>query len=243
MKMISDVSGRFPLRPHYEPAELDRECEHLVRNFFKLRYGAIKFPLSTDDLTALVETEADDLDLYADLSRYGTGVEGVTLFEPGAKPRVQIANELSEKNRENRLRTTLTHELGHVHFHSYLFDPALGTMNLFKTEGSAVKQKSADKIQVCKRDNMLNASRGDWMEWQAGHVCGAILMPATAVRDLIKAEFEQHVASHGQPISRQIAAAMIEQTQGAFKVSQEAARVRLMRLNVIQDTPNDQFLF
>ena len=242
MKMISDVSGRFILRPHYESVELDRECEHLVRDFFMRRCGAIKFPLTTDDLTALVETEVGDLDMYADLRRYGAGVEGVTLFEPGAKPRVQIANELSQKNRENRLRTTLTHEFGHVHFHTYLFDRALGAMDLFKMEGGSEEQKPSDKIQVCKRDNMLNASRVDWMEWQAGHVCGAILMPATAVRDLIKAEF-QDFASNGQPISRMIAAAMVEQIQGAFSVSQEAARVRLMRLNVIQDSLSEQLIF
>jgi hypothetical protein len=82
MKMISDVSRRFVLRPHYEPAELDRECEQLVRDFFKRRHGAMRFPLSTDDLAALVETEAGDLDLYADLSRYGDGVEGLS---PGSK--------------------------------------------------------------------------------------------------------------------------------------------------------------
>jgi len=40
---------------------------------------------------------------------------------------VKISRELSaDERRENRLRTTLTHEYGHVHFHNFLFDPALG---------------------------------------------------------------------------------------------------------------------
>ena len=43
-------------------------------------------------------------------------VEGVTEFQVGKKPRVLINRQLSEgRNMENRLRTTLAHEYGHVH--------------------------------------------------------------------------------------------------------------------------------
>jgi len=131
MKLVRDTTGRFLERPHYEPKELDQECESLICGFLKGKYGSAIFPVSTDDLATLIEQEAEDLDLYADLSMYGENVEGVTIFIPGGKPEVKIAKELSEDSRrENRLRTTLTHEFGHVHFHSYLFEPAAPSMEV-----------------------------------------------------------------------------------------------------------------
>src|SRR5437773_3390031 len=96
MKYVPDRSGRFQRRPHYEPRELDDECEHIIGEFLRRKYGCIKFPITTDDLTCLVEQDADDLDLYADLSNEGPDIQGVTDFYPKGKPRVRIARELSE---------------------------------------------------------------------------------------------------------------------------------------------------
>ncbi len=233
MRMIRDLTGRFKQRPHYDPAELDRDCENIVVQFLKQRYGEVKYPISTDDLTALIEKDAEDLDHYADLSQYGTGVEGVTQFQPGGKPKVQIAASLSDGNRENRRRTTLTHEFGHVRFHSYLFDPSLSSMDLFAAE----EDTPVTRIQICKRDTMIDASQGDWMEWQAGHVCGAILMPASALRQLMKEKFPAHVSGE-QAMGNAVTAAMIEEIRSAFQVSAEAAKVRLLRLGVTRDGVN-----
>jgi hypothetical protein len=99
------------MRPHFEPIELDRECEHIICAFLKQKYGEVKFPVPTDALDVLIEQDAQDLDRYADLSAEGDDVEGVTEFIPGQKPRVKISARLSENPKlENRLRTTLTHE-------------------------------------------------------------------------------------------------------------------------------------
>ena len=38
---------------------------------------------------------------------------------------------------------------------------------------------------ISKRDNILDAQQSDWMEWQAGYISGALLMPATPVRRLV----------------------------------------------------------
>lgn len=240
MRMIRDTTGRFKQRPHFESAELDRDCERIVADFLQQRYGEVKYPISTDDLTALIEKDADDLDHYADLSNFGEGVEGVTLFQPGDKPRVKIAASLSDGRRENRLRTTLTHEFGHVRFHSYLFDPALSTMDMFTSQEDAVPPSAC--IQICKRDTIIDANRGDWMEWQAGHVCGAILMPANAMRSLVSEKFPEHVSGY-QAIGSIAANSMIEEIRSAFHVSDEAARVRLLRLGVIRDRVNTPPLF
>ena len=113
MKWVADKTNRFPNRPHYEPYELDAECEKIITVFLKERHGRVNFPVSTDDLAVLIETVVEDLDLYADLSQEPGQVEGVTEFQPGGKPRVRIAKSLSgAPNMENRFRTTLTHEFG-----------------------------------------------------------------------------------------------------------------------------------
>ncbi len=110
----------------------------------------------------LIERDAEDLDVYADLSIYGPDVEGVTEFKPGRKPAVKIASVLTEdERRENRLRTTLTHEWGHVHFHAYLWEVDPPPADLLR------QQPNRDKV-ICKRDSMLDAAQTDWMEWQAG---------------------------------------------------------------------------
>ena len=121
MKWASDPAGRFPQRPYYEGEELDQECEGIISAFLKQQHGAITYPISTNDLTILIERETATLDLFADLSAEGEDVEGMTEFFRRGKPAIYIDAALSAPGRENRLRTTLTHELGHVKFHAFLW--------------------------------------------------------------------------------------------------------------------------
>src|SRR5581483_3412369 len=165
MKWVQDRTGRFARRPHYLPEELDEECERIIVEFLTKKYGKAEFPVRTDDLTVLIEQKAD-LDSYADLSEEEGEVEGVTEFTPGQRPVVKIADRLNAPNMENRLRTTLTHEWGHVHFHQFMFDVDAKPRSLFGDDAPAVSNK-------CKRDKIIGASETDWMEWQAGYVCGA----------------------------------------------------------------------
>ena len=227
MKYVRDTTGRFSQRPHYRPEELDRECETIITGFLKDKYGKAEFPVSTDDLTLLIERDTEDFDSYADLSVYGNDVEGVTEFQPGEKPIVRIAENLSiDERRENRLRTTLTHEYGHVHFHTYLWEVDPPGADLLQQNPNANKQ-------ICKRDTMLEAARTDWMEWQAGHACGAILMPISYLRQVVGEYQEANNlfgvigtgSEHGQ--------ALIARIQDAFQVSADAARVRLLKLNIL----------
>jgi hypothetical protein len=172
MRYVRDTSGRFAQRPHYEPAELDLECERLITEFMRERYGDLVLPLPTDALTKLIERDAADLDLYADLSAEGADVQGVTDFYPGQRPKVRIAADLAEQEwREHRLRTTLTHEYGHVKFHAYLWELEPPARDMFP--GMARRTASPQ----CRRQTIIGAAPSDWMEWQAGYICGAILMP------------------------------------------------------------------
>src|SRR3712207_8129394 len=57
---------RSPRRPHYDRAELDRECELVVSSFLERTYGKVRYPIHTNDLTRLVEEMTDDLDLRSE---------------------------------------------------------------------------------------------------------------------------------------------------------------------------------
>ena len=226
MYYVSDKTGRFKERPHYKYKELDDECEKNIFNFLKKKYSKISFPISTEDLKIFIEKDVEELDCYSDLSVYGSDVEGVTEFFPGKKPIVRISIKLTENERyENRLRTTLTHEYGHVHFHSHLF-------NLNQEQDSLFHSSKPERL-ISKRENIINAPQTDWMEWQAGYVCGAILMPITKIKELTNNFLRTH--NHFGPIApiSSKGSEIINTVSDTFKVSKDAARVRMLKLNIL----------
>lgn len=234
---VRDKTGRFPQRPHYKPEELDWECETLITQFLKDGHGAVHYPVETDDLTKLLERDAKDLDLYADLSEYGRDVDGVTLFTRGEKPSVQISEKLTNnERRQNRLRTTLTHEYGHVRFHSYLWEIEPSSTDFFR------HQPNRDKV-ICKRETIVDAPQTDWMEWQAGYICGALLMPKSAVLRLYR-EYAKSQNLYGSvSLQTDHATTLINQIVETFSVSEDAARVRLLKLRLLSPEAPTQSLF
>ena len=192
MKWVRDNSGRFRERPHYHPDELEQLCEDTMTRFLWDRHGRVAFPASTDDLTVLLEREVDDLDNGCVLE---DGVDGLTDFFPRRKPHVKIASRLQAPNYENRLRTTLTHECGHVLLHGSLFALEDGLGRLFAGEPRKTRN-------TCHRD-AIDAPSSDWMEWQAGYACGALLMPRTELVRVVRA-FRATEGPHVQQHSRRI---------------------------------------
>ncbi len=208
MKMIPDPTGRFPERPHYEIEELEQECERIMESFLMSRYGQYSIPVPTEALVELLERETTEVNLYCDLSAEGEEVHGVTEFFPGQKPNVSIARELSYQHwREHRKRSTLPHEYGHVHWHTWLFDRYCNRRERHK----------------CLRAQIVLASGEiDWMEWQAGYISGAMLMPRSRMQ--LEGRLDE------ESIEGQL---LIQRTSELFKVSPEAARVRLRQLGYL----------
>jgi hypothetical protein len=218
MRLVADQIHGLGQRPHYEPAELDREFEKIVSSHLRRRHGSPDRAVSTDDLAVLVEDNTDELDLYADLAGFGEGVEGVTSFRPGSLPTVLISNDLgSSEHRENRLRTTLAHEFGHVHLHRYIIDLAI-----------AEKRIGANTPIACKRETIVSAPRVDWREWQAGYACGAVLMPARRLRQKV-ADWQWGWKGEAADAGH----ALISEMAKIFQVSRLAAEVRLRVLGLV----------
>lgn len=236
VRYVRDNTGRFPERPHYDPAELDSQCEQIVCTFLKKKYGSVEFPISTEDLKIMIEQDVESLDCYADLSEHGPDVDGITEFRPGKKPIVKISQRLEEDERyENRLRTTLTHEYGHVRFHSYLF-------TLRQDQGQLFQAPQMERL-ISKRENIIGAQTTDWMEWQAGYVCGSILMPKSYLIKAVATHREKTRYSRPFQQGSTPTQALITMTCENFQVSSDAARVRLSQLAIVTTSPSNSSSF
>lgn len=225
VREVADTKHGFGRRPHYDRGELDRMFEHLTSSFLKAKYGSVEYPFDTEDLKTFIESHVDSLDQYADLSRFGAFVEGVTVFRPGkGKPDVAVAAFL--QNNEPRLRMTLAHEFGHVHLHAYLFD-----MKQRQTTG--LPPNHNPNGIYCKRDTIESAASVDWLEWQASYAASALLAPASAVRRIVLPIIEE--AGLFVPVLRasDTGARLISAVSTAFKISREASFVRLSVLGIL----------
>lgn len=235
VREVADNRHGFGRRPHYEKRELDRMFEQLATSFLNAKHGEVKFPFDTEDLKTFIEGHVKSLDQYADLSRFGPLVEGVTVFRPGkGKPEVAVASFL--QNNENRLRMTLAHEYGHVHLHAYLFD--------MKDRQKTTLPANHDPNGIyCKRDSIESAAAADWLEWQASYAASALLAPASFVRATVRPIIEQAgVFGPVDPASTH-GTAMIAAVAGQFAISQIAARVRLSVLDILGKPNSTPSLF
>ena len=242
MKWVRDTTGRFQQRPHYLAEDLDVECEKIVSDFLLQKHGVVAFPISTDDLTCLLERDIESLDLYADFSEEEGQVEGVTEFRLGHKPIVKIAARLTETpHLENRLRTTLTHEYGHVRFHNFLYQVEEKATSLF--ENPQARTIPAQQANQCKRDSMISLDDRDWMEWQAGFVCGAMLVPITPLLGLVRTSRQklgmEHAAISSQGRERLQNIAEVAQS---FQTSNDAARGRLLQKKIMSPDTTQSLL-
>ena len=228
MKWIRDRTRRFQWRPYYLQHEIDVHCEDIVSRFLASKGRPGAYPLSTDDLTVLIEQDVSELDLYADMSTVGRDIEGITDFHREKRPSVRIAKYLSvQPTRENRLRSTLAHEYGHVLFHTFLWklDPV-----------AAPSRSKRVRTPRCRRARIIAAPQTDWLEWQAGYAGGALLMPITAISQLVAESFrEWDVAIRIEP-GTENHRALTERVADAFRVSKDAAKTRLLKLGYV--SPN-----
>jgi Zn-dependent peptidase ImmA (M78 family) len=130
----------------------------------------------------------------------------------------KISQRLAAANYHNRLRFTLTHEYGHVWFHA----------PLWRRPDSDPCRPSTPRW-TCYRDTIGSAPEPDWMEWQADHLGGALLMPRSHLfewaGEIAMREQRAPSLSLDSPLGR----AIIRGCQ----VSELAARIRLLRVGLL----------
>jgi Zn-dependent peptidase ImmA (M78 family) len=219
MRSYRDPLGR-PIRWLYLKTEvLDRRCEGIMREFMNRRSGGYRLPIPTDELIRLLEERAGKVDTYADLPE---GIHGQTLLFYDRRPIVRIAESIYRTRSDHRVRTTATHEFGHVWLHAPLW-----------REAGARMAGGGGPVWTCHRDNIVNAKKTDWVEWQAGWVSGAILMPASSLR----AWADEYSARFGTnppfAVNSPAGSALIRRVVEECDVSVFAAQVRLSKLRLI----------
>jgi Zn-dependent peptidase ImmA (M78 family) len=223
MKLLRDPLGRPIKRLYFKTEELDERCEQIVADFMRRHSGGYRLPIPTDDIIRMIEAEADDLDMYANLPE---GQDGYTDFFFDQRPRVKISARLSDPRYENRLRFTLGHEYGHVWFHA----------PLWRKGAQEPDSRPADPCWTCHRENIETAAENDWMEFQAGYIGGALLMPKSGL-SIMAGEIEMREG--GKPplrVDSELGRAAIERTMRRCQVSEQAARVRLFRLGLLTES-------
>lgn len=224
VRWIKDATGRFPRRPYYEDDEFEDECDAIISAHFRAQHTEPCFPIPTNELVILLEKEVSIVDIYSELEQ---GVDGQTDFNPDGKTVVQIARDLGEQEfRENRLRTTLTHELAHIKFHEHLFRAKALQPPLFAFEQGPINSAS------CQRATILDGPGTDWLEWQAGFASTAMLMPRMQLRRIVQETVEQTGARSPILLSSLYGRHLVRRIRQAFQVSEEAATIRLLRLNL-----------
>lgn len=219
MIWVKDHTGRFAERPHFEPEELDYECEAIVEQFLRDQNGSVVYPITTTDLVLMLENAVESVDHYADFQ--DDDLWGQTRFRAGRKPTVGIARQLSENERyENPRRMTIAHEFVHVRFHgpiyAFLSDQAL----LFQPERTA---RGRSDLGVCNRDGIESRGKSDWAEWQAARGAGALIMPRTALEKLVAKE---RMLGCGDEL-------LVARVAEGFVVSPKAAQIRLTQLHYL----------
>jgi Zn-dependent peptidase ImmA (M78 family) len=219
MREYCDPLGRPIRRLYLKTDVLDKRCEGIMREFMNRRSGGYRLPIPTDELIRLLEERAEKVDTYADLPK---GIQGRTSLFYDRRPVVKIAASLYRTRSDHRVRTTACHEFGHVWLHAPLW-----------REVGARMAAASGPVWNCHRENIIEAPKNDWTEWQAGWVSGAILMPASALRQWAAeytAKFGIKVPSWvNSPASR----ALIKRVTQECDVSILAARVRLSKLQLI----------
>jgi IrrE N-terminal-like domain len=220
MKLLRDPLGRSIPRLYFKLEELDEECEQIVADFMERHSGGFRLPVPTDDMIRMIEHETDDLDMYADLPEE---LDGYTDFFVDRKPRVQIAKRLSDARYENRLRMTLGHEFGHVRFHA----PPWRDARL------DADRRPAEPCWTCHRDTIVTAPENDWMEWQAAYIGGALLMPRYSVRLRVREIAMREAKEPPVKVESDLGEAAILSVARRCQVSEQAARVRLVKLGLL----------
>ena len=92
MKLLRDPLGRPIKRLYFKAEELDERCERKIADFMNRHCGGFRLPIPTDDIIRMIELDADDLDLYADLPEEE---DGHTDFFTDRQPRVLISSRIS----------------------------------------------------------------------------------------------------------------------------------------------------
>ena len=223
MRTIRASSGPFEERPYYEDSEIEEIALEALR--------AVELvpeepePVRVD---RFIEKRFGVVPRYEDLP---PGILGFTKFGPVGAERVVVSRSLSEdgsKAAERRLNSTLAHEAGHMLLHGHLF-----VLERRRTPLVPASVDTTNQRILCRAD-AVGASRvgstgydGQWWEYQANQMIGALLMP----RPLLDEVLEPLLTSRGRlglrALDDEHRDTAVQRLASVFDVNPAVARLRL----------------
>lgn len=224
------------LVPIIRKVDMDSEATKFLKKYYPKALEE-PMPVPVEDIAELkMGLEIDYVNIDADLKTLGMMVfsDGpVELYdkETGqyirrnySKGTLLVERDLCGTGNRGRERFTITHEMVHWEKHKLRF------MML------SLKDKNLAKACRCPQEKSYTPKTPEeWMEWQADNLAAAILMPAemfkqkaAEVKYKYRAENVRRIFG-GEGIIRE---AKIGELAGAFKVSRQAAEIRINTLGV-----------
>lgn len=222
MKTLSNSTGPFAERPHYEIEEIERICSDALKSTGLL--PDMPQPVRID---RFVEKYFELAPRYEDLPN---GVLGYTEFGESGVKAIVVTRTLDQEGgnvSERRIRTTLAHESGHGLLHMHLFALGGKPTELFGGETSRPEI-------LCRDVEGENTGRGRydgrWWEYQANRAIGGLLLPRRLFLEAAEAYSEEH-GEFGLPTipsaRRELA---VRELAEVFDVNPVVARIRLDEL-------------
>jgi len=221
-------------RLYFEASEVEEIMEHELAK-------AQLMPTLTDcsiDMESFLERHLKvRFDQYAPLP---PDVLGLTRFQTGQKPCVQINQDLTQTALDDedrpdwivgRWRATLAHEASHVILHACLFatDPNQGT--LFAMDDGDAEDHSLHRC--LKRNVLFRGQSSDWREVQANMGMAALLMPRTTFSAACLQVIEE-AGWDGDVLAESVQHRTLTRSLAdRFQVSRQAAGIRLETLHLL----------
>ena len=137
-----------------------------------------------------------------------------------------IDKSLLEKGQEGRYRFTMGHEIGHGILHRMSDDPYDKYVKLYYEDNDVHVFRCNFSYREFEHKPREKWTQLDWQEWQADAFSSALLMPETAIRNVI--------AGYGSRFSKMAREEIAIDVARTFDVTVTAARVRLESLGVIK---------
>ena len=232
MRYTRASSGPFKERPFYEDSEIDEIALEALRAVDLL--PSQPEPVRVD---RFVEKRFDVVPQYADLP---SGVLGFTRFGPSGAEAVVLSRSLSEEGSsvaERRLNSTLAHEAGHLLLHGHLFALERRPALPFPEDLDATTRK------ILCRSNAVGATKapsprydGQWWEFQANQMIGALLMPRPSVEEALAPMFTSRGRLGIKALDGERRDVAIHHLATLFEVNPAVARLRLEKILVSPDS-------
>jgi hypothetical protein len=193
-----------------EPMPID--IEHLLQEYLGLDQDFKYLSHNGIYLGMIVFNDTDSVPVYNPVSRQAEYIQ----VNAGT---VLIDQRLLEDSLENRYRYTVGHEASHAILHKEYYE-----ILSKRLENSPLIQCRADNASILKKPR-YQWTDNDWMEWHANSLSSSILMPSNTIRSLCA-----ELMPKPSPFA---AAGLIVRTAKIYKVSMQAARIRLKELGII----------